>query len=238
MKDQYFGDVNDYRKYGLLRTVAAAGLSIGVCWLLTGVDNGNDGELRRYLEKPSRWRKYDPDLYDRLQRVRQPDVQRGVRYCGEWGLVPGALYFDELLSDDSRQRDDYFRRALGTLGGCDVIFFDPDVGIEVPSTARGKRGSSQYIYWAELREAYRRGHSLLVYQHFPRVERTRFVPFLADCLGDELGAPRVGAFVTPYVVFFLVQQSVHGAALENAAAAVPAKWHGQINVWPPIPAAV
>jgi hypothetical protein len=238
MKDQYFGDVNDYRKYGLLRAMAAAGLSIGVCWLLTGDDQGSDGELRRYLTKPARWRGYDPELYDRLQGVGQPDCQRGVRCCSLWGLVPGAAYFDEILRDNSRQRDAYFRKAFGALAGCDVIFFDPDNGIEVSSTGRGKRGSSKYIYWTELRAAYGKSHSLLVYQQFPRVERTRFVPFLADRLGEELRAMRVQAFTTPHVAFFLAHQAVHSAALENVAARVLATWPGQIDVWPGIRAAV
>ena len=36
MKNQYFGDVNDYRKYGLLRLLGRAGkVKIGVCWMLT-----------------------------------------------------------------------------------------------------------------------------------------------------------------------------------------------------------
>ena len=171
MKDQYFGDVNDYRKYGLLRALAAAGLSIGICWLLTADDGGNDGALRRYLEQPSKWRRYDPELYDMLQRLKQPDTPRTVRHCGEWGLVPGSTCFDELLVDDQQRRDGYFQMAFGTLGKCDVIFFDPDNGIEVAGTPRGRRGSSKYVYWVELREAMLRGSSVLAYQHYPRIER-------------------------------------------------------------------
>lgn len=233
MKNQYFGDVNDYRKYGLLRGLAGAGCRVGVCWLLTLDDAGGDGELRQYLAKPSRWRKYDPELYDALLRLRQPEIPRNVRDAGEWGLVPGATYFNEVLSDNSAQRDEYFRRALNALGGCDVIFFDPDNGIEVQSTGRGKRGSVRYIYWAELRQAYGNGHSLLVYQHFPHVERTRFIPYLAERLGDDLGASRVTAFATPYAAFFLVQQPEHRIALEKA---IHSRWQGQIDVWPPIAA--
>jgi len=30
MKNQHFGDVNDFRKYGLLRMLAGTGLSIGL----------------------------------------------------------------------------------------------------------------------------------------------------------------------------------------------------------------
>jgi hypothetical protein len=43
MKDQYFGDVNDYLKYGLLRCFAEAGWRVGVCWMLTPDDGGRDG---------------------------------------------------------------------------------------------------------------------------------------------------------------------------------------------------
>jgi hypothetical protein len=35
MKVQYFGDVNDYRKFALLRLLASkGGFKIGVCWML------------------------------------------------------------------------------------------------------------------------------------------------------------------------------------------------------------
>jgi hypothetical protein len=238
MKNQYFGDVNDFRKYGLLRALAGAGLSIGVCWLLTADDAGSDGELRGYLSKPSRWRRYDADLYDRLQRLQQPGVPRRVTHAAAWGLVPGAIYFDEELTDNRDQRNAYFRAALAALRECDVLFLDPDNGIEVQSTGRGKRGSAKYIYWSELREAYGNGHSLLVYQHFPRVERKRFVPFLADRLRDELGAPCVEGFATPHVAFFLVHQARHRAAVENAAATVQSNWSEQIDIWPAVQPAV
>jgi len=232
MKNQYFGDVNDFGKYGVLRALADAGLSIGVCWLLTADDAGGDGELRRYLSKPSRWRNYDAGLYDILQRLQQPGVSRNVTCADKWGLVQGATFFDEILTDNIDQRNDYFRTALAALRRCDVLFFDPDNGIEVPSTGRGRRGSAKYIYWSELHEAYENGHSLLVYQHFPRVERTRFVPFLADRLRDEIGAPRVEGFATSHVAFFLVHQAGHSAAIEKAVETVQSKWSGQIDIWP------
>ena len=234
MKDQYFGDINDYRKYGLLRTLAGAGLSVGVCWLLTCDDGGGDGELWNYLTKPWRWRKYDPELYDRLQRLQHPGACRSVRYARECGLISGATYFDQLLSDAADQRDSYFRAAFAALARRHVIFFDPDIGIEVSSTQRGQRGSARYIYWTELQEAYTTGHSLLVYQHFPRVERARFVPFLADALGEQLGASAVMAFVASHVSFFLVPQTQHGVALAKAMETMRLRWRGQIDVWQPI----
>ena len=36
MKDKYFGDVNDYKKYILLRLLSKNGkLKVMVCWMLT-----------------------------------------------------------------------------------------------------------------------------------------------------------------------------------------------------------
>ena len=46
MKNQYFGDINDYRKYGLLRIVAGPGkMSLLVAWMLTPDDGKTDGEI-------------------------------------------------------------------------------------------------------------------------------------------------------------------------------------------------
>src|SRR5580700_4411694 len=67
MKEQYVGDVNDYRKYALLRHFAIVGaLRVGVCWMLTPPDTGN---LRHYLSEPKKWRDYDEGLFDQLSRI-------------------------------------------------------------------------------------------------------------------------------------------------------------------------
>jgi hypothetical protein len=46
MKDQYFGDINDFRKYGLLRLLCVSDrLRLGVCWMLTDTDSRTDGSF-------------------------------------------------------------------------------------------------------------------------------------------------------------------------------------------------
>ena len=234
MKNQFFGDVNDFRKYGLLRTIQrASALSIGVCWFLTADDGGADGELRKYLTQPNRWRNYDSELFDKLQRLLDPDVRRSVSHAQTWDVVPGAVYFEDLLRDSRSARLAYFEAARNALSNCDLIFVDPDNGIEIPSTKLGGSRSSKYVYWTELHAIYAAGHSILIYQHFPRVVRERFIPFLSGRLGEELPESAVAAFATPYVVFFLVQQLKHADALDCAARAVAQQWMGQIEVWPP-----
>jgi hypothetical protein len=236
MKDQYFGDINDYRKYGLLRSLAGvSGLRIGICWLLTPDDAGSDGDLRAYLNNPGKWRRYDPELYESLRRLLEGSAGRSVRNAHEWGLVPGAEYFEHVLGDNAEARAEYFYAAWEQLAGCQLLFFDPDNGIEVPSHQWGTRGSSKYVYWRELKESFSRGHSLLIYQHYPRVPRDQFVPFLAERIGEELDRARVSAFKTPYVASFLVEQPEHAQALEGAAAAIVARWSGQMEPWPQAP---
>lgn len=231
MKNQYFGDINDYRKYGLLRVLGrSSGLSIGVCWLLTAVGDGGDGELRDYLMKPAHWRRYDPELYDKLRQLGDRQTPRTVRDAQEWALIPNATYWDAVVPDDLAGREAYFTSGMSTLRSCELIFLDPDNGIEVNSIKRGTRGSSRYVYWTELKAVHNRGQSILVYQHFPRVPHGPFLQFIADRLAEELPASRVCAFSTAYVAFFLVQQSKHVRVFENAIEEIRGQWSTQIDV--------
>jgi hypothetical protein len=230
MKDQYFGDVNDYRKYGLLRVLSGVTqLPIGVCWMLTAPDGRSDGEFRRYLERPERWRRYDPELYDRLRLLREPGNERSVQLACSWGLIPDAKYREEMLEDNAGSRRAYFDRAWTVLAACPIIFLDPDNGVEVPSTRPGAKGSSRYVYWDELAQGYERGHSLLIYQHFIREKRDGFIARLATQLAGRLRAPLVDSFRTAHVVFFLVARPEHAAAFERAHDLIHDRWAGQIR---------
>ena len=62
MKNQYFGDIGDYGKYGLLRFLAKRGVTIAVNWYLTPDDQPNDGSIRGYFDKVKD-RKYDPEMW-------------------------------------------------------------------------------------------------------------------------------------------------------------------------------
>ncbi len=232
MKNQYFGDLNDYRKYGLLRILTrVSGLRVGVCWMLTPDDKRTDGSLRSYLANPVRWRSFDPDLYDKLQQLRR-GARRSVRRARDWNLIPRATYFEVLLHDDSPSRDEYFRATWKKLRECALVFLDPDNGIEVPSTPFGKRGSAKYLYWREIEQAYGGGQSLLIYQHYPRVSRDRFVPTLSARILERTQAARVAAFCTPRVAFFLVQQPGHVELLSPCTDQISNWWSDQIRQWP------
>ena len=230
MKHRYFGDINDYRKYGLLRALSqATGLSLGICWLLTADDSGTDGEFRRYLHEPERWRQYDPDLYDALQRLRDPTIARSVTHAEGWQLLPGATYYQAVLHDDIEARRAYFRDGWDVMAECPLLFFDPDNGLEVSSVTRGSKDSSKYLYWEEARDAFTRGHSLVVYQHFPRQERTGYTTRLVQEGIARLGATTVDTFATAHVLFLLFAQPEHATGLRQAHDLILSRWHGQIR---------
>ena len=55
MKEQYVGDISDYRKYALLRALAGpGGLKPRVCWMLTPPDQRADGNKVGYHDEVTR----------------------------------------------------------------------------------------------------------------------------------------------------------------------------------------
>lgn len=230
MKHQYFGDINDYRKYGLLRMLAHVGqLRLGICWMLTPDDDRTDGEFRRYLEQPERWRYLDEELYDALQRLLAPINARSIDHVEAWNLLPEARYYRDVVPVGVAARRAYFDAALDAMIGTDMVFFDPDNGIEVASVRRGSSAAPKYVRWDEIADVYARGHSVLLYQHYPRRPRMEFESKLCDRLKAETGANRIDVFSTAHVAFIAVSQVAHGERIAHVADAVAERWNGEIR---------
>ena len=216
MKEQYVGDVNDYRKYALLRQLGRSGLRLGVCWMLTPNDGRSDGNKLSYLDQPKQER-HDPELFALLRRVRsEPDARRLILIESSETL-PRAIFVNTIVPETLFERQLWFKQASAALAETGLIFFDPDNGIEVGSVAKGRRNSSKYVYRDELATTYRAGHSLLVYQHFQRKERESFIRDVADDLRRAAADAEIWAIRTSHVVFMLAIQPRHRAALSAAA---------------------
>ncbi|MBT1070173.1 hypothetical protein [Pelotalea chapellei] len=230
MKNQYVADINDYRKYGLLRILSGSGkIRTGVCWMLTPNDDRTDGQFTRYLDSPWKWKQYDSLLFEHLADCIR-DNERHVNRLESIGVLQNAIYHCDLLSDIPKERGRYFEEMLERLQGVDLIFFDPDNGLEIKSRPYGRKQSSKFLYWHELTNAFSSGKSILVYQHFIRENREQFITRLSLELCRQLNAPEVLSFRTPHVVFFLVSQPHHAQHFEERAAVVAEQWRKQIHV--------
>jgi hypothetical protein len=228
MKNQYFGDINDYRKYGLLRILAAGGKNkIAICWMLTADDSKSDGKFTTYLNSPYSWRPFDPDLFDFLSKTVAGKNKRDVASIARTNLVPSASYFSLFLADGNR--DEYFERLHAHLRRSHILFFDPDNGLEIQSVPKERRGSHKYLYWDEAHRFFSKGHSLLIYQHFPRIQRERFIILRAADFFEKMGTKIVYSFRTSKVVFFLVPQRHHEQAIRSIAREVGRAWGGEIR---------
>lgn len=109
MKNQYFGDVNDYRKYGLLRTLSGdEEISSGVCWMLTPSDGRSDGQFLGYLKQRERWGSYDPELFEHLYQCVEVNNRRDVRLMEDSNVLPNTSFFSRPLGDEARSRTEYF----------------------------------------------------------------------------------------------------------------------------------
>jgi hypothetical protein len=142
MKNQYVGDINDYVKYALLRALAAAhGGRLHVCWMLADADGRSDGGQLAYLGDTPRFRDLDPPLFDALAKL-VSEGRRDVLAVEAAMILPDTTFHADTLLDVDALRQDYFDKLWSWLESDDLIFFDPDNGLEVPSRPRGRRDSS------------------------------------------------------------------------------------------------
>ncbi len=153
MRNQYAGDLHDYRKLTLLRLMASHYKKIRVVWLLTENDNRNHGENREYLKDERNYKNFDEKLYECLKEKFLaekgkflPKNDRSVKQLEEIlnKLNEGKFIFCKNLEENM------------SFDSADLIFFDPNTGI-------GKK-DKDHITYHEI-EKYKNNDLLIV--HFP-----------------------------------------------------------------------
>ena len=185
MQDRYVGDVGDFGKYGLLRSLCGAdgygpALRLGVLWYkFDGKDTSNDGGHIEYICNPSpaelHLRECDRDLYGKMRRL-VVGKRRLVTALEASGALPAATaFFNEGLNFDQTprvERDEkrrkWFDDGLRKVEQAEVVFTDPDNGIEALDTRQLSRTGPKYVYYDDLHSCWKRGQSLVVYHHIGR----------------------------------------------------------------------
>lgn len=182
MQDRYFGDIGDFAKYGLLRALTAGEppLRLAVLWYLVPDESHNeDGRHIDYLEPTlanlGRFRDSDPDLYDKLGDLVRTGT-RSVSAVAEHALLPPeTVYHDTPLdysavprTGRSALRRRWLTGALDAADGADVVFLDPDNGLEVGCGPCDDKGP-KYAFYDDL-SFIPSAKTLVVYQHATRTD--------------------------------------------------------------------
>lgn len=236
MQDRYFGDVGDFGKYALLRRLCSRAeevpVRLGVVWCLYPDEtHTNDGRHVSYLYG-TEFRNLDDDLLAVLRSIVESG-RRCVAAVESSGLLPSHTVFCDApvsptsVSRHSRDyrsgyRAEWLDQCFDLTESSNLVFFDPDNGLEVASVPKHHPSAGKYIYWDELARFWERRQTLLVYHHLNRTTSiARQVEVLTDRFLVELG----GAAVTPLVfrrgscrVFWLAHHGcTTGVELERRA---------------------
>lgn len=189
MRHNYVGDVGDFGKYGLLRSLheLAPNNRLGVLWYLTDeFEHTDDGRHDGYLSRgSSRYRKSfadcDPDLYHKMFKIRESGVLSLDRIQHGDVLPSSTTFFDDpvparrsgkrvVAAEAWERRQQWHADAVQSLRAADYIFADPDNGVVFPGSVKSNdpMPSPKHAYWSELSAFLNGGKAVVAYHHLGR----------------------------------------------------------------------
>jgi hypothetical protein len=182
MQSRYVADIGDFAKYGLLRALTAPGSwrpRLAVLWYLVPDETHNeDGRHIQYLsanaDQQQQWMACDSALYGCLKSLVDLD-RRSIWGVQKAGILPGAVFHGEPLAYKrgeslplrEKRRAEWLSGASAKCEQADVVFLDPDNGLEVKTGRLTKKGP-KYVYFEDLHCLAGDHRSLIIYQHTTR----------------------------------------------------------------------
>ena len=182
MNNQYVADSADFGKHGLLKALCHPEpddeyrpLRLGVVWYMT--PNGADAWERganpyTYLnpDDPDAplYQEADPTLYTAMKEI-HGSGQLNVQTIMDSGIHPGGTrYFGEHVpprqgKGTAELRKDWVCKALQETEECELVFLDPDNGLD-PKPGKPGNTSPKHARIDEIRPYLDRGQSVVIYQ--------------------------------------------------------------------------
>ncbi len=214
VRHNFVNDIGDYAKYALLRAICAGGeetIRLGVIWYLTEhAERNGDGRKRPHLSQDG-WERLDPDLLAAMRGIEgalpSPSAL-SVSLIQRSGILPArTAYFTEAMphaGGSAQQRVSaraaWFDRARQAVADCDLLFLDPDNGLEVPSVPLTSPLVGKYATVREVAALLDAGAGVVLYQHGDRAawsqQRQRVCAQITAGTGEPvtIRSLRFGAF--------------------------------------------
>ena len=159
MQNKYFGDKHDFYKYLLLNHISKY-YSLGIHWCLVPDEpKKNDGKKtlkKKEMEKNS-------TLYTILNDSKK-DIKNIEKY-----LNKNVKFFYE-KHEHFYMEHIYITKSIEKLKTQEIIFFDPDNGIEVLST--NNKNKFKYVSYGLLANYWEMEKTLIIYQHKDRNKKS------------------------------------------------------------------
>ncbi len=184
MQDRYAGDVGDFGKYGLLNEICKNSnkkFRLGFNWYYVTREEKKPGNgkcmwdyLRDDNPNSKNYRNCFPNLYDQLKEM--VDCGQGnIREIEKGAVLPRETIFyskpvpaTENLAMRKVDRENWFKESLAKLKMADIIFLDPDNGIQTETVKKTHTKAIKYVFADEIQRYSELGKSLIIYNHRDR----------------------------------------------------------------------
>jgi hypothetical protein len=173
MRNDFVGDVGDFGKYALLNALAGNDFTLLVNWYF----NNQRGRAFQYLRQEKKYSDCCPRLYSAMQEIAKQVPSRLKEIESRRILPEKTIFFADpldglgALQPQDQHRRKWHSQALEKAKKADIVFLDPDNGLESQGNARNsKRASKYYLAITEVRDYVVEDKSLILYHHFHRKE--------------------------------------------------------------------
>jgi len=224
MQNRYTGDASDFSKYLLIRTfVFQTDLKVGLNWCLVEPNKKellkNDGKYTAYLEKEI-YKIIDEELFEYLKKIVLAN-QRHTKHIESSNILgKDTTYFSQIIPKGT-VRFSWHKESLKKFIDRDIIFYDPDNGLEVASCGKMNDKAQKYLFYDEVFRTFEKGKSIVIYQHTNRTKNIQAQieerkKDLQNCL--ELGAENIQALYSGFgnsKFYLIVLQNEHKEAFSK-----------------------
>ena len=213
MKNQWFGDIHDFRKYGLLAFLSNCYNNIYIDWMLTkDIPDTKDGKIvkfagtnRKNYWAPATAGKIQKQIWEYLHNFHmKPDNIRHVSYGMQFlsHFNNNCNFFSSL--------DYEWNNKQFILSQQHLIFFDADNGLanNIPNKKIKTESDPRYITCEKIDQYLNKQFSVLIYQHNTLSCLRSFSTLCKNCI-ETLSVDRedIIVFKGGHVVYFLIEKN-------------------------------